>query len=150
MKLLYIAVILVAGLIGCSEENPVSGDATEPAAVTSPTATSPTLAVPTCDPQQPCGEEADVDGTLAADGSGCVWLETDDGAVNVRWPTGFTASQANGEIELVDEQGQLVASEGDTLDMIGGTYQADTPGCAPEADPNLEAHIGEIYTAAEQ
>ncbi|HSJ45441.1 MAG TPA: hypothetical protein VK923_12225 [Euzebyales bacterium] len=64
-------------------------------------------------------------GTLGGDPAlegGCVWLETDDGRVEVVWPQGYTASAD--PLQLRGPDGEVVAAEGDEV-RIEGTVADD-------------------------
>lgn len=55
----------------------------------------------------------------------CVWLESDDGrVVSALWPYGHYL--ATDPIRVIDRDGNVVASVGDTLDL-GGGLTADRP-----------------------
>lgn len=61
-----------------------------------------------------------LEGTLGGDPmleGGCVWLDTDDGRYEVAWPEGYDASAD--PIELRDPDGEVIATEGDSLRVTG-------------------------------
>lgn len=67
--------------------------------------------------------DAEVDG-------GCVWVEGPDGErIPVVWPPGFGARFTEAGVELVDEDGAVVAREGDVLEMGGGNNPVSGERC---------------------
>ena len=98
-------------------------------------ATSPTACGPTAlatGPDIVGGEEvvcmaALAEGILHGDSRDprLAWLVNPDGLrVEVQWPRGFTA-RFNPELELVASNGEVVAREGDDLDLGGGFGAGD-------------------------
>jgi hypothetical protein len=65
---------------------------------------------------------------------GCVWLDTDDGRVEVLWPDGYGASAD--PVQLRDEDA-VVAREGDEVTITGG----------PAADRVSTCQVGTLWTA---
>ena len=63
-------------------------------------------------------------GTLAPDGEGGELVVTEFGEQPVRWPDGFAVQQAP-ELRLIDDAGNLVAVEGETVYVGGGMDAAD-------------------------
>ena len=84
------------------------------------------VAIETQPPRQ--GNEcllASVGGVVAVDPEGGVGLRDGDGAIHrTLWPFGFTAYRDFGGVRLVDNQGRIVASEGDEIATAGFTDDA--------------------------
>lgn len=79
-------------------------------------------------------------GTLAGDAQlegGCVWLETADGRVEVRWPEGDVASAD--PLELRAPSGQVVATAGEEVTVTGAPARGAVSIC----------QVGEIWEASE-
>lgn len=77
-------------------------------------------------------------GTLGGDPAlegGCVWLETDDGHVEVVWPEGYTASAD--PVELRGPDDEVVAAEGDEVRIEGAMADDRVSVC----------QVGTIWTA---
>ncbi|WP_108668591.1 hypothetical protein [Euzebya rosea] len=136
LRLLLLLVALSVALPGCTGGG--SAPATQGAAGTSSpeAASGSVLAIPTCEEDEFCGEEALVYGVLTFDGQGCVWISGGDPARgrSVVWPHGFSARSAESGLELLGPDGEVVAREGDILKMGGGHYQVDHSHCAPGAE----------------
>lgn len=77
-------------------------------------------------------------GTLGGDArleGGCVWLDTDDGRIEIVWPDGWTADAD--PVELRDPSGGVVAAAGDDVRIDG----------SPAPDAVSTCQVGEIWTA---
>jgi hypothetical protein len=65
-------------------------------------------------------------GVLRADPAvpGAVWLDRSDGAtIRLKWPHGYTV-RFNAEVaEVLAPSGEIVAREGDAVELTGGTVQ---------------------------
>jgi hypothetical protein len=75
------------------------------------------------------GEEAAIVGRLGGspDDGGCLWLERGEHRSAVLWPPG---SQARFDPpQLLDAEGRVVASEGDTIVGGGGSYEETLERC---------------------
>lgn len=130
-QLLFIIALAAAAITGCSGAAP---PATASAAATPPAATqpAPTPAGPTpvsitllteSAPAQAC-MDALAQGTLVPDPRTGLALATSDGQrMPVMWPFGYSARLVDAQIELLDGSGALVAREGDTVQMGGGSGQ---------------------------
>jgi hypothetical protein len=78
----------------------------------------------------PAGE---IEGVLELQ-SGCLFVARPEDRWLLLWPEGFTARTAEGDIEVLDEEGDLVARAGDHIRLgggetnpleVGGTAQAE-------------------------
>jgi hypothetical protein len=78
----------------------------------------------------PAGE---IEGVLELQ-SGCLFVARPEDRWLLLWPEGFTARTAEGNIEVLDEEGDLVARAGDHIRLgggetnpleVGGTAQAE-------------------------
>ncbi len=109
-----------------------SAPATQPAATqTPPVATSISSATPAVTPEpitllteaarpQAC-MDALAQGTLVPDPRSGLALATAGGErTPVMWPFGYSARLVDGQIELLDDSGEFVAREGDTVQAGGG------------------------------
>lgn len=87
-------------------------------------------------------EAVAITGALAGDphleGGDCVWVETDEGSYQVRWPAGWQVD--TDPVELVDPDGAVVARGGDPvrvrgaeIDGLAGVCQTGTLFEATEA-----------------
>lgn len=77
-------------------------------------------------------------GTLGGDAQlegGCVWLNTDEGRIEVLWPEGWTVG--TDPIELRDPGGEVVAGEGDRVRVDAAPAPALVSTC----------QIGELWRA---
>ncbi|WP_210443309.1 hypothetical protein [Nocardioides sp. SYSU D00065] len=66
---------------------------------------------------------AQITGTLRLDDQGCLGFEG-TGTPPV-WPKGFTAYRHDGEFTLYGPEGEVVATEGDTIESGGGEVPAN-------------------------
>ncbi len=71
------------------------------------------------------GDEALLSGVLRGSSDPpCLWLEGDDGSLSaIRWPQGYTMTVDS--LQLYDEQGRLVARDGDRIDLPGSGATTD-------------------------
>lgn len=79
-------------------------------------------------------------GTLAGDPAlegGCVWLDTSDGRVEVRWPDGYGATTS--PVELVGPDGTVIAAQGAAVTVTG----------TPDADGVSICQVGELFVATD-
>jgi hypothetical protein len=60
-------------------------------------------------------------GRLVPDARSCLGIAVGDELLSVMWPFGYSALYGDGAIRLVDPTGVLVASQGDMVQMSGGT-----------------------------
>lgn len=135
----FLFAVVVITLLGCG---PGDGEVGEPGSeglgvgatagvgAVNPAA-APVVAIPTC--EEFCGEDALAYGVLASDGESCVWFEGGDPTIaqNVVWPRGFAARFTAAGVELIDPDGEVLAREGDLLEMGGGNHDREEPSCAP-------------------
>jgi hypothetical protein len=86
------------------------------------------LLLPPNDPTPPATAcpAALLQGRLAPDGEGGALVVMDDGTeMNVVWPDGYVVrSEPVPNVELLDQNGNLIASEGDTI-YAGGGFSPD-------------------------
>lgn len=85
----------------------------------------------------PSASERTLTGLLGGDPDlegGCVWLDTDDGRVEVLWPDGYRASADPVQLRADDA---VVAREGDEVAITG----------APAADRVSTCQVGTLWTA---
>lgn len=66
-------------------------------------------------------------GSVAADGTYCVWLSDRGEPQAVLWPPGYRARLD--PLEILDPDGQIVAREDDMLVVSGGTVPVDPAPC---------------------
>lgn len=132
-----LSVVLAVALLGCGpapgQDGEVVSEVAGATAVSEPVDSS-VVAVPTC--EDFCGEDALAYGVLASDGEACVWFEGEEPVIaqNVVWPRGFAARFTEAGVELLSPNGEVVAREGDILEMGGGGYVEEEPSCAPGED----------------
>lgn len=119
-----LAVVPVIGLgvaVGCSDDDGPDGVA------------GPTLVTQPAGPAN--GEDAQIRGFLRYDPKrDCVYLGPPGVAFRDRldertlpvWPHGYTAEGEAGEVRIYDEDGNLVAKEGDAITAGGGYHEAPT------------------------
>lgn len=65
-----------------------------------------------------------LEGRLVADGHGSAAVETEFGTTPVRWPDGYHVDDGD-EVALLDERGNLVATEGEIVYVGGGMNATD-------------------------
>lgn len=80
------------------------------------------------------GEQALQVGVLRSDGHSCVWQGDDAAGSDIVWPPGFGARFTDQGVELVAPDGQVVATEGDYLELGGGGRDDAGAACAPGGD----------------
>ena len=71
---------------------------------------------------------AETRGTLF-DAGGCLWLTGEYGSYGIVWPYGYSWRDAGDTIEVLDEEGIVVARTGDEVQMGGGEASAGDVGC---------------------
>lgn len=102
---------------------------------------SPSAADPAPTPRElvsPSVATQPVVGTLGGDAQlegGCVWLDTDDGRIEVLWPEGWTV--ATDPIELRNPDGEVAAGEGDEVRVDA----------APAPELVSTCQVGELWRA---
>ena len=64
-----------------------------------------------------------LDGGVGLDGRYYVWVESGGVRTHVRWPVGFVARFD--PLEVVDRDGNVMAREGDVIQVAGGAGTAD-------------------------
>jgi len=64
-----------------------------------------------------------LNGGAGMDGQYYVWVESGGVRTHVRWPAGFGARLD--PLEVVDRDGQVMAREGDVIQVAGGAGTAD-------------------------
>lgn len=117
---ILLALLLALTACGASSAAPAT-DATVPA-----------------DPASAGTAQATLSGVLGGDADlegGCVWLDTDDGRVEVVWPDGYRVT--TDPVEVRDPDDAVVAAEGGEVTIEG----------APAADRVSTCQVGEIWTA---
>ena len=88
----------------------------------SATSTPPRIIFPTLPADSPDALMIGVGRLAVVDG--CFWLISPDGsAQGVVWPYGYAWRDENGAIQILDEQGTVVAQVGDSIVMGGGAGQ---------------------------
>jgi hypothetical protein len=102
-------------------------------------------------------EEALARGILIMDPSGCTYLEHDSGRRLIAWPSGtYSASDAEGGLVVISEDGYTLALEGQRLTVSGGNVGIDEGGAFADLLPEIEACgqrnaflVGEVEEAVE-
>lgn len=133
LSTLVVAAVLiaVAAVFGRrASEGQVAASLSPSAPAASPSTAHLVVVIPTMPPPQvPHGCPQAARGGLVLrgdpDATPAVWLESQDHDIlRVVWPHGFTA-RFDPTLELLDERGMVVASEGQTLATVGGQMQPD-------------------------
>lgn len=109
----WVGLLALAGLVGCASD-----------AVAPPAQQGVQLDLPTSDWEP--GDDmmfAQVTGVLRLDAQDCVTLG--DARTPLVWPKGFTAYRRDGEVTLYGPDGEVVATEGDTVQSGGGEVPVD-------------------------
>ncbi|CAN5502819.1 hypothetical protein BH23ACT9_BH23ACT9_28920 [soil metagenome] len=113
------AVMLTVLLAGCG--NPRIG-----------TSTSNETLTPLPTSSQPNPDGALVEGTLVGDGAGCLWIDGEIAPWAVLWPPGYSSQIVDDVISLLDQNGTVVAHEGQTVQLGGSdTTTPERQGCGP-------------------
>jgi hypothetical protein len=106
-------------------------------------------------PTVPIGNEypaGEIEGMLELR-SGCLFVARPEDRWLILWPEGYTAREVQGRIEILDEEGDLVAREGEQIHVgggernpleIGGTAEAER--YASEATgQDIPERCGDLY-----
>lgn len=144
-------VVTVTGLASPPDRLTVSeeGNPPEVVEVTVSTSDKP-IDLPTNDwkPGEPANQ-ALLTGTLTLDENGCVVLDSPAGTrTYATWPSGYTAtSDEDGQVTLLDSDGNPVARSGDTIQMGGGFHPADRIDphpCLPQGQQEIASVQSEV------
>ena len=116
----WVGLVALAGLVGCASD-----------AVAPPEQQGVQLDLPTSDWEP--GDDmmfARISGVVRVDSQGCVYLRAQYTGVpptrlRTVWPKGFTAYRHDGEVTLYGPEGEVVATEGDTIESGGGEVPID-------------------------
>jgi hypothetical protein len=134
-RLTAMAVLTIAAIaiVACGAG---PGATTTPSAV--PTATSaaptaaPAIAITTAPAANAMCMDALMTGKLARDVRTGLGVTASDGQqMAVEWPFGYSARADGGRLALVDETGEVVAREGDTIQVGGGFGNVMWHACGP-------------------
>lgn len=93
------------------------------------------------------GDTAKIIGTVARDADGCVALRSEQGSLlYALWPAGYTADVHDGTMRIRDEDGDVVAAEGDLVTAGGGYDHPDRPrpACIPVRSGQVASIQSEI------
>ena len=74
--------------------------------------------------------------------SGCLFVTRPEDRWLLLWPEGYTAREAQGAIEILDEEDDLVAREGDQIRLGGGERRPIEIGGTAEAERNASELTG--------
>lgn len=124
MKTLLPLLVLAGALAGCQ---PQAAPA-DPSRPQSPIAESRYVDLPTS--QGDGVTQALLEGILRGDAdlgmAGCAWVEVPGlpESVTVLWPPGSRANFESDRFELVDEDGAIIAREGDEIALVGGALES--------------------------
>jgi hypothetical protein len=106
-------------------------------------------------PTVPIGEAypaGEIEGVLEVE-SGCLFVARPEDRWLILWPEGFTAWAIAGRIEVLDEEGDLVAREGDRMRLgggetnpleVGGTAQAERH-ATELTEQDVPERCGDLY-----